>query len=539
MAELDDTPSEDDFFKTVEQDEQYSYNECKKIGKDFLNELKQSIIVDNLPESDIEEPQVKATKYLEETESLQLLEDLIAKLVFKRPEKPIDFLIKEMEESAAMYVVNSYLHVLKNIDSSWGDSTSSTGSRSSTRSSRRRWSRGSSRSSQSSRRGSHTYVSSSESGLYSEEVVNSGYYGDDEVDRCHCPKCLSEAQAIKPKQEFAADYDIIKEFFAGQLAHSTPLQQKTSHDFDASMETPIVSSVSIDIQPTPNTRCSCKLLEPDESGSSSPVRPAALQRAASNGAGSCWWRENIVWQLQQRNDVQTKRFLQLQSNTQRYRARVRINRELADFLNKYTEFRPLAESASNNALINMEVDPIERSELVLAIRNQKTSNNGTTEQTEEGTRARSNSIAHLATTYFKRQRTLTEGKLTESEGSYSPGCARSRMSNRAGKRDRVPSKKWRESVVNQLEMRNFLECKYFTDALVRRTMSQLSISETVALPGRGMDEYDIITDDEVSSLSELSRSTLMNSNHSTSQSQGYYSSPFSGRFFSLKRVRRK
>lgn len=478
-------------------------------------------------------------------------------------------------QSAAMYVVNSYLHVLKNIDSSWGDSTSSTGSRSSTRSSRRRWSRGSSRSSQSSRRGSHTYVSSSESGLYSEEVVNSGYYGDDEVDRCHCPKCLSEAQAIKPKQEFAADYDIIsvdlsacstpkletsyvappikptnfddyiiipsskEEFFAGQLAHSTPLQQKTSHDFDASMETPIVSSVSIDIQPTPNTRCSCKLLEPDESGSSSPVRPAALQRAASNGAGSCWWRENIVWQLQQRNDVQTKRFLQLQSNTQRYRARVRINRELADFLNKYTEFRPLAESASNNALINMEVDPIERSELVLAIRNQKTSNNGTTEQTEEGTRARSNSIAHLATTYFKRQRTLTEGKLTESEGSYSPGCARSRMSNRAGKRDRVPSKKWRESVVNQLEMRNFLECKYFTDALVRRTMSQLSISETVALPGRGMDEYDIITDDEVSSLSEMSRSTLMNSNHSTSQSQGYYSSPFSGRFFGLKRSRRK
>ena len=74
MAELDDTPSEADFFKTVEQDELYSYNECKKIGKDFLNELKQSIIVDNLPESDIEEPQVKATKYLEETESLQLLE---------------------------------------------------------------------------------------------------------------------------------------------------------------------------------------------------------------------------------------------------------------------------------------------------------------------------------------------------------------------------------------------------------------------------------------------------------------------------------
>lgn len=84
MAELDDTPSEADFFKTVEQDELYSYNECKKIGKDFLNELKQSIIVDNLPESDIEEPQVKATKYLEETESLQLLEVSVStRLLFK------------------------------------------------------------------------------------------------------------------------------------------------------------------------------------------------------------------------------------------------------------------------------------------------------------------------------------------------------------------------------------------------------------------------------------------------------------------------
>lgn len=84
--------------------------------------------------------------------------------------------------------------------------------------------------------------------------------------------------------------------------------------------------------------------------------------------------------------------------------------------------------------------------------------------------------------------------------------------------------------MNQLQMRNFLECKYFTDALARRTMSQLSISEKLLLPGRGLDEYDIITDDEVSSLD--SRSTLMNSTHSTSQSQGYYSSvPFSIRFF--------
>ncbi|KAL9952865.1 hypothetical protein ACROYT_G040186 [Oculina patagonica] len=78
------------------QDDLYSYKECKQIGKSFLNDLKQSIRVEYLPK--IEEPSVKATKYLEETQVLQLLEDLIAKLVFKRPEKPIDFLVKEMEE---------------------------------------------------------------------------------------------------------------------------------------------------------------------------------------------------------------------------------------------------------------------------------------------------------------------------------------------------------------------------------------------------------------------------------------------------------
>ena len=461
-----------------------------------------------------------------------------------------------------MYVVNSYLHVLKNIDSSWGDSTSSTASRTSTRSRRRR-SRNSSRSSQNSHRGSHTYGSSSESGLYSEELANSGYYGDDEVDRCRCPKCLSEAQARKPKNDFAADYDIItvdlsacstptlqtsyvppvkltnfdeyliipsskEEFLAGELSHSTPVQEKETNGFDTCVESPAAESrVGIDIQNKFESHCSCKVLEEveDSGGTCTPPRPVSLQRVPSNG-GSCWWRENIVWQLQQRNDAQTKRFLQLQSDTQRCRARVKIDRELADYLNKYAGFRPHAEAASNNTLINMEVDPLDRSELVLAIRNQKNE--------AEDVRLRSDSIAHLATTYLKRQRTMAEEKLTESEESYSPGCARSRMSNRAGKCDRVPSRKWRESIVNQLEMRNFLECKYFTDAIVRRTMSQLSISENLPLPCRGADEYDIITDDEVSSLD--SKSTLRNS---TSLSQGYYSSPFSSRFFSLKRSKRK
>ncbi|CAH3017976.1 unnamed protein product [Porites evermanni] len=81
----------------LETDEQetYSFTECQKIGKDFLDEVKQSLVRENMEK---EESRVKATKYLEETAILHLLEDLIAKLVFKRPEKPIDYLVKEMEE---------------------------------------------------------------------------------------------------------------------------------------------------------------------------------------------------------------------------------------------------------------------------------------------------------------------------------------------------------------------------------------------------------------------------------------------------------
>ncbi|XP_073249094.1 uncharacterized protein [Porites lutea] len=79
----------------TDEQETYSFTECQKIGKDFLDEVKQSLVRENMEK---EESRVKATKYLEETAILHLLEDLIAKLVFKRPEKPIDYLIKEMEE---------------------------------------------------------------------------------------------------------------------------------------------------------------------------------------------------------------------------------------------------------------------------------------------------------------------------------------------------------------------------------------------------------------------------------------------------------
>lgn len=465
-----------------------------------------------------------------------------------------------------MYLVNSYHHVLKNIDSSWGDSTISSNSQSGKRT-RRRKIDSSHSFSQSSRRSSQTYASSSESGLYSEELVNSGYYGDDEVDRCSCIKCVSEALAVKPKTDIVADYDIIsvdlsesttpelqlsckpirqsnfddyviipsskEEFFADALAHSTSISEKNSHGSGASVKSTAVAQVTVSLEATVSLRYSCKLLEEDKSDSFS-TKTAALQRVAGkNDSTSCGWRKDIVRELQKRNDTETKRFSQLQTDNQSCRAKVRINRELAEYLNKYPDLGPQTETTCN-VMVNMEVDPIERSELFLAIRNQRTPSS---DETGEYPRPRSDSIAHLAATYLKRQRTLTERKLTESEGSYSPACARSRISNRAGRRERVPGKKLRESIVNQLEMRNFLEFKYFTDTLARRTISQLSISENFPHPMKGVDEYDIITDDEVSSLD--SRSTLMNSAHSTSHSQGYYSSTFSSRFFNLKRGKRR
>lgn len=461
-------------------------------------------------------------------------------------------------QPGVMYVVNSYLHVLKNIDTSWGDPNSPSSSK---KSSRRRKSRFSSRKS---RKNSHAYSSSSESGLYSEEFVNSGYYGDDEVERCRCKRCVSEVRARKPKLDLAADYDIIsvdlsacstpkqepilyrpreqtnfdeyiiipsskEEFISGEPAHSTPLEGAKTGDFNISAGPP----VRVDIQNALNKCLSCTLLEDTESDSLSPKRrPLPLQRISNNGSGVCWWRENIVWQLKQRNDAETKRFSQLQAEGQRCRAKVRINRELADYLNKYGELsHPNEPSVSTTASLSMEVESIDRSELALAIRSHGTSS-FLADEVDAERRVRTDSIAHLASTYLNRQRTLAEEKQTESEDSYSPGCEKSRMSTKFVKR--AAGKKWRENIVNQLQMRNFLECKYFTDALVRRTMSQLSTSEKV-LPthGRGLEEYDIISEEEVSSLD--SASTVMNSTHSTSLSQGYSSAPFSSRFFRRKR----
>ena len=68
MAELE---VRKDVFAERDRQDSYSFTDCQKIGKEFLDKLKQSIIRST---DVIEEPRVKATKYLEETEVLQLLE---------------------------------------------------------------------------------------------------------------------------------------------------------------------------------------------------------------------------------------------------------------------------------------------------------------------------------------------------------------------------------------------------------------------------------------------------------------------------------
>ena len=70
-----------EILQTDQQNDIYSYNECQQIGKSFLHELKESLRVESLPT--IEDPSVKATKYLEETQTLQLLEVSFCSLLYK------------------------------------------------------------------------------------------------------------------------------------------------------------------------------------------------------------------------------------------------------------------------------------------------------------------------------------------------------------------------------------------------------------------------------------------------------------------------
>lgn len=62
----------EDIFSGMEPQVTYSFAECQKIGKGFLESLKQSVRASTLAE--IEDPCVKATNYLVKSEVLHLLE---------------------------------------------------------------------------------------------------------------------------------------------------------------------------------------------------------------------------------------------------------------------------------------------------------------------------------------------------------------------------------------------------------------------------------------------------------------------------------
>lgn len=476
-----------------------------------------------------------------------------------------------------MYLQNSYFHVLKKLDSSWGhDSTysgsSSTFSLGSSRSiSRKRRTSKSSRSSTSSQPDRHCYCSSAESGRFSEEVINSGYYGDDEVERCKCAKCVRAAAERAKNKPNIGEYDIIsvdlssvdntpprntssnrshikpypyvklnfddyiiipssrEEFCSGNIIHSTPV--KDPLDLNGSVANVINTHPvhTIFEGQVAQAEIPCKLL--DEEQSSVRALVPKMYRTSGCETSCCWWRENIAWQLRQRNKTQAENFVQLETaeTRSRTRSKLRINRELADYLNRHAEFRPHAEITSSPAQIAIETDPLNRSEIVRAIRN----HSGVAE------RVRKNSVAQLATAFLRQQDSPSEVRSNDDSDCSTCGwrpLASCRAVKTANDRERgVFAPRWRESVVNQLEMRNFLECKYFTDAIVRRTMSQLGVStsQTDSTEAtKDLDEYDIISDNEMS-VSQNSGSTLKNS--SDSLSKRHYSSPFS-KLFKSKRA---
>lgn len=466
-----------------------------------------------------------------------------------------------------MFLNNSYFNVLRKIDSSWEERQSS---RSQEKGKykfwRRRLSRSSSGSTLKSHNHSNSFSSSSESGLYSGDV-NSGYYGDDEIDPC--PKCTTDLPIGGSRAEID-DYDVIsievnvrktkdknagksyirnqespdfeefvvipssrEEFCSGNFRQSTPkkcLGTNKDRTFNTK-EAGTIDHVFVTCTPrvtgsvpsserdgpiqercaqgNHSTSCSCistpqKLIR---------FRLYAPPRCSSDNG--VWWKENIKWQLRQRNKTQTENFTQLREVKTNAKPKIRINRELADYLNKYGEFRPHSE-ALNTAFVETEQNVINQSEILDAIR----SHGGKT------TRLRSNSVAQRAKAYMESQNLTKESSVKdtdEEDSGHAMDGLRRRPRSKSQYRDRLLVPRWRESVLNQLQMRNFLECKYFTDAIVRRTLSQLSISvsQTVSQSVEVLTDYDVITEDDVSRLESNGKAI----NASQSISQGYHSSP--------------
>lgn len=424
-----------------------------------------------------------------------------------------------------MFLNNSYFNVLRKIDKSWEERRQS---KNKTSFWKRQFSKSSSASSK-----SLTSCSSDESGLFSGDI-NSGYYGDDETDPC--PKCLAESPSrgvgpiiddydvisievnIREKQRYSNlnrktlesinfddEFVVIpssrEEFCSGNFRHSTPKQLRDRKESLVTCTPRVVTQVT-----QQDSRCSC--VTPQK-----PVRFRLYAPRRSSSDSGVWWRENIVWQLKQRNKTQTTNFMQLRDHSSHHvKPKVRINRELADYLNKYAEFRPHNDDL-NSAFYEREPNEIDKSEIIQAIR--------TYGGLDNTTRPRTNSVAFRAKAYIESQKQPKDIRDTDDEDySTTRTRSRSRPQNRDG-RPTIP--RWRESITSQLEMRNFLECKYFTDAIVRLKLSQLSISfsHTDSKSVEILTDYDVITDDDVSTV-VMNRKSI---NSSQSISQGYHSSP--------------
>ncbi|XP_028409603.1 uncharacterized protein LOC114532323 [Dendronephthya gigantea] len=71
----------------------------RKIGKSYIESIKASLLASSAKYSiTLEDPYLKAYKYLEENKVLALLEDLITYTAFQRPNEPFPFMSRLVED---------------------------------------------------------------------------------------------------------------------------------------------------------------------------------------------------------------------------------------------------------------------------------------------------------------------------------------------------------------------------------------------------------------------------------------------------------
>ncbi|XP_032237159.2 uncharacterized protein LOC5511866 [Nematostella vectensis] len=444
-----------------------------------------------------------------------------------------------------MFLNNSYFNVLRKIDNSWDDKPLTSG-RSRTKKWREKFSR--SNSSKSSR--SLVSSNSVESGTCSEDA-NSGYYGDDEIEPCL--QCRAADFPLRSQKANIEEYDVIsievnvrhprrngsscrhsnsvnfdefvvipssrEEFCAGKFKQSTP---KAISNRTLGSESSSTTSPHILVTCTPKiVSCATPLSDAGPMVHSpsctccTPQKPVRFRLDAPSRSSFAdarfWWRENITWQLRQRNKTQTANFAELQETGPHSRVKVKINRDIAHFLNSYGEFRPHNEFL-NTALVEMEGNALYRADLVEAIR---LHGGGEEELSGDG-------LASLAQAYIRKQ--STKANPPEETDDESRQFVQRQSKKRMHTRLFVP--RWKESITNQIQMRNILECKYFTDAIVRRSL-QVNVSVSVSTIDESqtmteIEDYDVISSDETTQGTELCGKAL---NSSQSTSQGYHSAP--------------